>query len=202
MENPFKTEPLVKGEIGGLHQRDVNDPAEKLLADAFRPVKTNEVQINEEKRPLLAEQLVPMTAMAAASAGTFGYGAAALGNSVGEMFTIGLKSSIPSSESLARNLASRALLRGAGTAAIMTAGTYGIDEMARKYDPNGEKWYSLAPTERNPYHSTIFAPTLVENVAYGLTGAISLAGKPRFGMLATGWLLGRVTNVIDNKFRR
>ncbi len=82
----------------------------------------------------------------------------------------------------------------------MTTANYGLDEMLRRFDPNGENWYSLQPTELRPYRSTIFAPTIVESVLYGVAGGLS--GKARIGVVIGGWLVGSAANIVENRLRR
>lgn len=201
MENPFANlEPQLNGEATGLRKANANDPAEKLLAEAFARPKTNHTTLEDEvlfakTRPSLSEELVVKTAMGAAIGGTTGYGMSILGSNLRDTLSLGLHGG--ASESAARMSAHAGVLRGAAIAGVMTGINYALDETVRSHDPESKSWMSLAPSVQAPYRSSIFAPTLIESVGYGLAGG--LRGAPLAGVVATSWVVGRAANYLTTK---
>lgn len=151
--------------------------------------------LDESRRPSLAQELTLKPLMTGAMAGTLGYYVA--------RFPVELPLSRCSTiESLARTNAHNSVLRGAGITALMTGANYTLDSIARKFDENGQRWYSINPTSIGPYRSTIFAPNIVETMAYSVAGGLQLNGKARVGLVAGGWVLGRVANIVVERHWR
>jgi hypothetical protein len=94
---------------------------------------------------------------------------------------------------------SRCALRGAGAAAALTLLDYGIDRVLTNSHSN-TAWYSLSPTERQPYASTIFKPNGIDAMVTGLSFGLPIDNRMRFGMVAGGWIAGRVANAVEHLY--
>ncbi len=106
-------------------------------------------------------------------------------------------SGVPSAQALADygHGGEKAFIRGAVIATGMALINHNLDQfMSTKED----KWYSLAPAQRNSCANTIFAPTYSESLVYGVAG--SMSGRARIATIAGGWMLGRAVNFYEKKF--
>lgn len=98
--------------------------------------------------------------------------------------------------SMRMSTTSSPFVRAVGTAALIGASNYALDQALALNDPKAEAWYSTGKG------ATIFAPTMIESVGYGAGMAIpGLDGRTRLGIIASSWVIGRAANLITDKLR-
>lgn len=220
MENPLLRPPgenmLRLAEVPGANLQNFANPAQRLLADAFPAV--GKIKVEEEQRPLLLEEMLPDAAAAGVAALATGYGGRLLGTrsvslglsrigadaatrTIGQLTTRSIGQTAELGIISSSRMTSMPSLRSAiGTAALISAGNYGLDQVMREADPDGKAWYSLNPTTSRPYTSTIFAPTMTESAGYGAAClARGLSGRARMGVVAGSWVVGRIANALEDK---
>lgn len=200
-------------------------PRQQLVANEVKvvaPVPAGKLGQLSVSRPLLAEEMIVTSAVAGGTATAVGLASELLGP---RMVSMGLPRignvAVQTIESGAMKIGSQAIrsdllavqrmtsysstpfLRAALTVGTITAANYALDQALTAADPKGESWYSLGPTEGKPYNSTIFAPTIVESVGYGLAyGLRGIGPRGTAAIVAGSWTVGRLSNVLEHRLSK